>query len=138
MQIGLALVLLAAAGGKLVRPEELAAVMRLSHLPTPLARILSPVIISLEVIVGVGLLLARAGLLTAVFAAATILFAAFTAWVVWVRARGLEIRCSCFGAGGKNITTVTVVRNALLLAAAFAGIMLSAREATPLPAVTTY
>ena len=138
MQVGLALVLVAAAGGKLVRPEELVAALRLSHVPSVAARLLPPVIICLELIVGTALMLSRGALLVAMFAAAAALVGAFTGWVSWVRLRGLEIRCGCFGAKGKNVTGTTVARNVLLLAASLAGIVIAAVESTPLPSVSTY
>jgi hypothetical protein len=138
LQLGLGVILVAAAGGKLVRPAELAAALRLSHIPTAAARLLVPVIICLELIIGTGLMLAKGALLVTTFAAAAVLVGGFTGWVSWVRFRGLVIRCSCFGAGNKNVTGKTVARNALLLAAAIAGIVVAAGESTPLPALSSY
>jgi hypothetical protein len=45
----------------------------------------------------------------------------------------LRVRCGCFGGDGGEVGPRTLLRNAVLLAAALAGWALAARVASPLP-----
>ena len=129
----LSAVLLVAAVEKMLRSDEFFAALRLSHLPdgaiTPIG-IAVPVI---ELAVALALLLAPARWLSLAFAAAALLFGAFTAWMAWVRARRLRVRCGCFGPGGGYVGPRTIGRNFLLLALALAGVVLAGRTPTLLP-----
>jgi hypothetical protein len=48
--------------------------------------------------------------------------AAFTAGLAWSRRRGDEVRCRCFGSAGGRVDTSHLVRNALLVLIALAGL----------------
>jgi hypothetical protein len=50
-----------------------------------------------------------------------------------VRARGLRVRCGCFGPGGGYVGSRTIRRNLLLLALALGGLVLAGQTRTPLP-----
>ena len=133
LQVVLSAVLFIAATEKALRSEEFAAALRLSHLP---AGIVGPVgvgVPALEVALAIALLLVPAGRLPLAFGATALLFAAFTAWMSWVRARRLRVRCGCFGAGGGEVGSRTIGRNIVLLTLALGGLLSSARVPTPLP-----
>ena len=59
--------------------------------------------------------------------------AAFTAWMGWVRGRGLRVRCACFGPGGRHVGPRTIARTLLLLALTVGGLILSGQTQSPLP-----
>lgn len=50
--------------------------------------------------------------------AAVTLFAILTGGVGWVLARRMNVRCACFGAAGRSLSTTHLIRNLVLLAAA--------------------
>lgn len=133
LQVGLALVLLAAAGAKLVRTQDLAGALRLSGAGSTLARLLSRLVPAAEIGVAVYLLVARGAWLRIGFLISLGVIGAFTGWLVWVRLRRLDIRCNCFGATGRKVTGLTIARNGLLLAAVMAGLVLAGTRDPVLP-----
>lgn len=137
-QVLLAIVFLAAAGAKMVQGRELAGALRLSGMPARPARLLSFLVPAMELTLGVLLLVARGSTLQIVFIAGALVLAAFTSWLAWVRVRNLEIRCSCFGASSKIVTSATVARNLLMVALAIAGSVAASRVASPLPSTSVY
>lgn len=136
IQIALAVVFVAAAAGKALRADEFAAALRLSHLPEPVVRPLAALVPALEVALAFWLVLAAPRALPLAFAAAAALLAAFTVWLGWVRARGLRVRCGCFGLGGGVIGPAALGRNTVLLGLALVGWGLASRVATPQPGPT--
>jgi hypothetical protein len=50
-----------------------------------------------------------------------------------VRARGLRVRCGCFGPGGGHVGPRTIGRTLLLLALALGGLVLAGQSQSPLP-----
>ena len=133
LQVILSVVLLNAATEKTLRSEEFFAALRLSHL---LAGSIAPIgvaVPALELTLALALLLAPAPWLPLVFLAAALLLGAFSAWMGWVRARGLRVRCGCFGPGGGYVGPRTIGRNLLLLALALGGLALAGQTPSPLP-----
>lgn len=124
---------LVAAAEKLLRSEEFLAALRLSHLPAGVIAPLGVAVPALEVALALALLLAPARGLPLAFGAAALLLAAFTAWMGWVRARRLRVRCGCFGPGGGRVGPRTIGRNLLLLALALGGLALARQTPSPLP-----
>src|SRR5712692_6224057 len=102
-QVVLAVVLLVAATGKLLNSEQLAAALRLSHIPkaliTPLM-VLTPI---LELCLPFGLVLSTPHLLPLAMAGTVGLLSVFTIWMLTVYNRGLRLRCGCFGPGRADI-----------------------------------
>jgi hypothetical protein len=132
LQMILSAVLLVAATAKVLRSEELFAALRLSHLPAETIAPLGIAVPALELALALALLLAPARWLPLAFAAVVLLLGAFTAWMGWVRAHGLRVRCGCFGPGGQ-VGPRTLGRNFLLLALALAGLVLAGQTRSPLP-----
>jgi hypothetical protein len=133
LQVILSVVLLVAATEKTLRSEEFFAALRLSHLPAVSITPIGVAVPALELTLALVLLLAPAKWLPLVFFAAALVLGAFTAWMGWVRARRLRVRCGCFGPGGGDIGPRTIGRNLLLLALALAGLVLAGQTRTPLP-----
>lgn len=133
LQLALAVVLFLAAVGKALRSEEFLAALRLSHLPTRLVSPLGVAVPVLELALAAALLLAPDPALPTVLGLTILLFAAFTVWMGWVRANRLRVRCGCFGVGGAEVGTRSMVRNAGLVALAVAALVLAARADSPLP-----
>jgi len=133
LQVGLALVFVAAATAKALRSDEFVAALRLSHFPEPVALLLAVVVPTLEVVLAFWLVLASPDRLPLAFLAAAALLAAFTLWMGWVEVRRLRVRCGCFGGNGGEVGPGTIARNAGLLVLAGAGWLASSRVASPLP-----
>jgi hypothetical protein len=132
LQVILSAVLLVAATEKTLRADEFFAALRLSHLPAGSIAPIGMAVPALELTLALALVLAPARWLPLAFAAAALMFGAFTAWMGWVRARRLRVRCGCFGPGG-HVGPRTIGRNLLLLALALGGLALAGQTRTPLP-----
>ncbi len=132
IQLVLSAVLLLAGAGKMLRSEEFAAALRLSHLPAVLVRPLGVVVPVLELGVALALVLTTPRWLPVALGAASALLAAFTAWMGWVWARGLRVRCGCFGVGDAKVGGRSIARNLLLLLLALGGVGLARRVDSPL------
>jgi len=133
LQVILSVVLLVAATEKTLRAEEFFAALRLSHLPAGSIVPIGIAVPVLELTLALALLLAPTRWLPLAFAAAALLFGAFTVWMGWVRARRLRVRCGCFGSGGGYVGPRSIGRNLVLLALALAGLVLTGQTGTPLP-----
>jgi len=133
LQVILSVVFLVAATEKTLRSEEFFAALRLSHLPAGAIAPLGIAVPALELILALALLLAPVQWLPLAFGAAALLFGAFTAWMAWVRARRLRVRCGCFGPGGGYVGPGTIGRNLFLLSLALAGLVLAVQTRSPLP-----
>jgi hypothetical protein len=133
LQVILSVVLLVAATEKTLRSEEFFAALRLSHLPAVSIAPIGIAVPALELTLALALLLAPARWLPLAFAAAALVFGVFTAWMGWVRARRLRVRCGCFGPGGGHVGSRTIGRNLLLIALALAGLVLTGQTQSPLP-----
>ena len=133
LQVILSAVLLAAATEKTLRSEEFFAALRLSHLPAGSIVPIGVAVPALELTLALALLLAPAHWLPLAFVVAALVFGAFTAWMGWVRARRLRVRCGCFGPGAGQVGPRTIGRNLLLLALALGGLVLTGQSRSPLP-----
>ncbi|MFB2599476.1 MauE/DoxX family redox-associated membrane protein [Herbiconiux sp. P17] len=129
----LALVLLVSGALKLGRSAE--TLRSLDELRVPRAlrrRWLAEVLPFLELIAGLGLLLAPAPVFTVAALGASALFALFFALTLAVVARGESVVCACFGARStRPIDSFAVARNALLLAGAVAATVGAREGAVP-------
>lgn len=133
LQLVLAVVLFLAAVGKALRSEEFFSALRLSQLSTRLVTPLGVAVPVVELALAAALLLAPEPALPAVLTLTLLLFAAFTLWMAWVRAKHLRVRCGCFGVGGAEVGTRSIARNVGLVALALAGVALAGRTESPLP-----
>ena len=133
LQVILSVFLLVAATEKTLRSEEFFAALRLSHLPAGSIMPVGVAVPALELTLALALLLAPAEWLPLAFGATALLLGGFTAWMGWVRARRLRVRCGCFGSGGGYVGPRTIGRNLLLLALTLAGLVLAGQTRTPLP-----
>jgi hypothetical protein len=132
-QVILGAVLLIAATEKALRAEEFFAALRLSHLPAASVAPIGVAVPALELTLALALLLVPASWLPHVFGATALVLGVFVAWMGWVRARGLRVRCGCFGPDGGYVGFRTLGRNFLLLALALGGLVLAGQTRTPLP-----
>lgn len=132
IQVLLAVLFVAAATAKGLRSEEFLAALRLSRLPAAVAAGLAVAVPAIEVGLAFWLILAGPETLRPAFAATAALLAAFTGWMLWVRARGLYIRCGCFGGQGGEVGVGTVARNAGLLLLAVIGWIIVGQAETPI------
>lgn len=133
LQIVLALVFVTAAIAKAQQAESFLAALRLSHLPEPIARGLAVAVPLLELLVAFWLILAAPAGVPLAFLAAAAMLVAFTAWMGWVQARRLRVRCACFGAGDGEVGQATIGRNIGFIVLAVLGWLLSSRTMSPLP-----
>jgi len=124
-QVVLAVVLLVAATGKLLNSEQLAAALRLSHIPKALITPLMALTPILELCLAFGLVLSTPHLLPLAMAGTVGLLSVFTIWMLTVYNRGLRLRCGCFGPGRADIGLGTILRNCLLIALSVGGFVLS-------------
>lgn len=121
LQIALASILVVASVGKALRTDEFAAALRLTRLPEPSIRPVGIAVAAVELALAIGLVVSTPRSLPATFAAVAGLFAVFTAWMVWIRASRLRIRCGCFGTGSAEVGAATIGRNLVLVAGAVGG-----------------
>jgi hypothetical protein len=133
LQVLLSVTLLAAATEKTLRSEEFFAALRLSHLPAGAIVPIGIGVPALELMLALALLLAPDQWLPLAFGATALILGAFTAWMGWVRARRLRVRCGCFGSGGGQIGPRTIGRNLLLFGLALGGLVLAGQTRSPLP-----
>lgn len=137
-QVGLALVLILAATGKLVNSEQFRAALRLSHLSSTLVSIISVLIPPVELCLAAALVLGTPRILPGIMISTTLLLAAFTAWMWFVHSRGVHVRCGCFGTGGSEVGLHTILRNAFLIVIALIGLTLALNTLSPLPALSLW
>lgn len=123
LQIACAAVLLVAAVGKVVRADDFAAAIRLSRLPAD--KFLMVAVPTVEIALALALLIATDETLRIALGATTTLFLSFTLWAVSVIARGIKLKCGCFGGSSREVTMRTVLRNSSLVVMAGAGTVLS-------------
>jgi hypothetical protein len=132
-QIGLSLVLVSAATGKILSSQDFAATLRLSRFDDRLVRMLTPAVPTVELAIAGALVVSAGMALQITMGAATVLMAAFTAWMVSVRARGISLRCACFGSRGAPVGPRTMLRNAVFAAVALGGLVASTTTDSALP-----
>jgi Methylamine utilisation protein MauE len=121
-QLVLAAVLVTAAMGKILQPDDFREAVRASGLPVG---VIVSVVPAVELGIGFLLVVLHGVQLTVAFAAALALLTAFTAWIVWVKTRKLRVRCGCFGTGNVEIGYRDVARNVVFIAVAVLGLSLS-------------
>ena len=117
LRIGLGLLMAYAGAMKLLEPpatfaEEIGNYRLLPNL-APLAAVTLPAI---EVVAGLALLLLRGGWRRGAALLNLGLLLVFTAAVASARARGIDLRCGCFGGDSGPVTNLTVVRDLALSA----------------------
>jgi hypothetical protein len=123
----LAVVLVVSAVGKLRSPAASAQAFTALKVPRPLN---APVVVTalpwVEVVLGVALVTLGGWVGLVVSIAVLVLFAAYLALVVRARGFAADVDCACFGSVGPGrITTLTVWRNAWLLALAILSVVLA-------------
>ena len=133
LQVALAVVLFLAAAGKALRSEEFLSALRLSHLPAGLVGPIGVAVPVLELALAASLVLAPERVLPVALGGTILLFGVFTAWMGWVQAKRLRVRCGCFGPGGTEVGFRTIARNALLVLLAIVAFLLAGRADSPLP-----
>ena len=120
LTVGLAAVLIVAGGLKLSDPGRFAVDIANFRLWPALAPKLAAVLPAMEIVTGAALLLLRGGWQRSAALAATLLFGLFAFAVAWAWLKGIDVACGCFGAAAETspVTGRTLLRNALLFAAA--------------------
>jgi putative oxidoreductase len=123
---------------KIVDPKAFAQEIANFQLLPALAPYLAAALPATEIVAGGALLVGTPPWRRAGAAAIFALTALFTVAVSSAAARGLDISCGCFGAGGGPVTWLTVARNVGLLAIAGALVATGAEPRrgapTPVPA----
>lgn len=133
VQIVMSATLFAAAAGKTLFPQPFTATLHFSRVPLQAAAPLGTLIPALEASIAFTLTLNSSHVLQIAFTAATVLLGLFSVWMLWVRWRGLQVRCSCFGTSATLVRTASLLRNLLLLLLTIAGIYLARHTSSPLP-----
>ncbi|MET7469822.1 MauE/DoxX family redox-associated membrane protein [Micromonospora sp. NPDC005686] len=136
----LALVFVASAVGKIKSGAAFVAFRKgladMRVLPKAVVPTVAVAVVVGEIITVVLLGLPSAGTGTAGFVLAIVLLASFTAAIGLVLARGTRVACPCFGGSAVDFGRRHLVRNGLLLAIGFAGLVGGASDAPlALPAV---
>lgn len=137
-QLLLAGVLLLAAQGKLLQPEQFISALQVSRIPTPFISIITFVIPFLELCLSFALVLGPSIFLPWIFASIVVLFSAFTLWMASVLLQNLQISCGCFGTASTTIGLQSIVRNLLLLEAAGGGFLISLHVSSILPSFSLW
>ena len=137
IQVVTAATFLVSGVSKVLRPDELSAALRLSHVPSPIARAATSVPL-VEIALSLLVVLLTGTALTVAFGAAVALLVGFTGWMAWILARGLRVRCGCFGSSGSEVGRQTLLRNGLLIAIAAAGLALAWSSDTALPSFSIW
>jgi hypothetical protein len=138
LQIALGATFVVSAAGKLMAPVSSAAALRQSGVPGWWAARLTGAVTCVEFAVAAALVLTAGATLRVALAVTLSMLGVFTAWMVWVLARGLRLECACFGSGGTPIGARSIARNLTLAAAAAAAFVLAGWTTTPLPAATVW
>ncbi|MFM9106487.1 MAG: MauE/DoxX family redox-associated membrane protein [Chloroflexota bacterium] len=136
IQLGLGAMFVASGASKLLQADEFAAALRLSRLPEPLVAVLAVGVPVVEIALSAWLFMAQPRGLQGAFLACTALLALFTAWMLWVGARKLTVRCGCFGAGGGYVGSRTISRNLALIGFALSGWQLAEHAISPLSGIS--
>lgn len=132
-QLSLATVLLIAATGKILRNTHFVMAIRSSGIGEPLVAPAAFLIPGIELVLAAALVMSGSSVLPMTFGATAILLGVFTAWMIWVYRRGLQLTCGCFGTGSADIGPRTIVRNTVLIILALGGGVLATRAHSPLP-----
>lgn len=124
LRIVLASTFLVAGIGKLLQVDDFAAALRLSHIPKSVVGPLTWCVPVLEVTISLSLVWGSARSILAGTLAAAALLVFFSLWIAWVFARGISIRCGCFGASQRSLGLRSLARNLALLSLASLAIWL--------------
>lgn len=133
IQLILCAVFLLAGTGKVLHSDEFSTALRLSRLPDRVVAPAGVLVPALEFGVAAGLVLQTSRSLLVALGVAVVVLTAFTAWMVWVYARGLRVRCGCFGHASTVVGPRGIERNLVLLGLALVGLLLAWRTSSPLP-----
>jgi hypothetical protein len=125
VQLAVSGLFLVAASGKILNSADFTTAISASGIRTPFVRPIAFGIILLEALVSVTVLLGDRHIVAVAFIVSAAFLLATTAWIAWVRARGLRLRCGCFGSGQAEIGKRTILRNVALLAVVCGGLSLS-------------
>jgi hypothetical protein len=128
---GLGALLLYAGAVKLGDPGAFALEIANYRFFPSLAPYLAVTLPTVEMAVGLGLLVLPAAWRRASALAALLLFGVFTVAVAQVVARGLNVSCGCFGGNSGPVTPLTLARDLVLLGAA--GLLLRISASAPRP-----
>ncbi len=109
-----------AAAKKFVSPSSLLESLSEARVPVRVARRLAGGLPVAELGLAVALLLSHGTAILIAFGASALLLSSFTAWMLSVRVRGLEVLCGCFGTGRGRIDARAIARNIVL--SSYAGI----------------
>lgn len=132
-QLVLAAVLLIAATGKLINSEQLAAALRLSHVPYALIAPLVVFLPILEMSLALGLVFDISSLLPFFLILTGGLLSVFTLWMLIVSLRRLHLQCGCFGPGRSEINRWSILRNIVFIALSVGGLIATFQARSPLP-----
>ena len=124
-RLTLAVVMLLAASGKALQPEQFVAALRLSHIPSVLVIPLAVLVPIIELGLSIGLVLSPPTLLPALLATTLGLLFTFTVWMISVHVRQLHVKCGCFGTASDAVDLRSITRNILLLILAFGALVIS-------------
>jgi hypothetical protein len=111
--------------------DQLANALSLS-VPRRLARVGAVAVTPLEFLIAALLLFGDARTFEIGLVGSAALLIVFSAWMVSVLFRGLQVRCSCFGPNGAAVSWRSVARNLALVAVAVVGLASVSNGSDPL------
>jgi Methylamine utilisation protein MauE len=124
-RLSLAATFLISGSGKFIGGgDQMASALRLS-VPRLLARVTAALVIPLEFLLAGLLLFGDERTFEIGLAGSAVLLILFSAWMLTVLFRGLQVQCSCFGPSGAAVGWSQLARNAVLVAIALTGLLLA-------------
>ena len=120
-QLILSLVLLIAAAGKLMYPQQFIAAIRVSGISRTLIHPVAILIVVFELELASSSLFSTGWLLPLSFAGTFLLLGGFTVWLISVYRRKLHVQCGCFGASHAHVNKGSILRNLIFMGMAVIG-----------------
>jgi hypothetical protein len=137
-QIGLSLVFLLAANGKLLNTHDFMQAIRVLRLTLGFEYALAVVLIAVEICLSLALLLSSRLWLPFTMVVSVVALLTFTAWMIFVYAKGLQVTCGCFGTGESVVGYRSIFRNLILIGVGLLGFALSLSVVSPLPSLSLW
>lgn len=132
-QIILTLILLMAAIGKLLYPEQLIRALWASNLPKATVKPLAIMIVVVEFTLSILLIFSVPWSLLLSFTGAFVLLGGFTGWLTWIYYQKIPTQCGCFGKSSSNVEVSNIFRNLVFMGISALGFFLTMHTTSSLP-----
>jgi hypothetical protein len=110
-----------AAFSKIATPAAFLTALKVGKIPAPLLKPVAGLLITLEIGLAAGLLLASGWALAAFFGAAASVLLVFSLWLAKAYFQKLDIACGCFGGRANPVGIFSLLRNSVLILVTLAG-----------------